>query len=196
MSALLWTGVVLFCLLVLRFVQPALLIRCREFVVRTRINRELLELAATGRILSSPQEFGKLLSLQFRLENTARSSEALQHRCHKLRELIAVLTSDAYGDAASASVGMGLVELADMTATLGYRFKPSKEERHDVIDAEELLTFIAQRLAGCSAVGPAAVEDWLREHPLSVIQIGEVLVAAVYALTLREQTPALQKASL
>lgn len=194
MNALLFIGMGLFALLVLRFVQPTIVHRVREYVVRATINRLLLE--ATSSEGSLRQNFGTLLSLQLHPESASSSNAALELRCHKLREVMAVLTSGEHEGRAHESVGTGLVELADMVTVLGNRFRPGAEERETIVDAEQLLRLIVSNAAPASFASlPPDVEavHMLRAVPLSIVQLGEMMIAIVFALISRETTgPAAQ----
>jgi hypothetical protein len=182
MTFVLWLGALLFIGLVLRLVHPGAVHYVKEFLVRAKVNRILLDPSASMDWNSSPQ-FGVLLSLAFRHEGATVVPRAMQLRCLKLTELLAVLTTGDYERRGHPQVGMGLVELADMISILGSRFKPAAEERETVVAAHEILTLLVDR---ASPNQPGDIEQRLAKTALSVVQIGELLVAAVYALTARE----------
>ena len=187
MTVLLCLGASIFALLMLRFVQPALVHRLHEFVVRATINRMLLE--AAGDAHPDPDNFGALLSLQLRTESPPASHAALELRCHKLREVMAVLTTGEHEHQAHERVGTGLVELADMVTVLGNRFKPAAEERDAVVDAEQILRLVVNRTSPQGSPSWPPTDDaalMLRSNPLSIVQLGEMLIAVIFALIERE----------
>jgi hypothetical protein len=188
-TILLCLGAAVFALLVLRFVQPALVHRVHEFVVRATINRMLLEAVEEGS--PAPRNFGALLSLQLWTESGPFNNAALELRCHRLREVMAALTTGEHEGNAHERIGTGLVELADMVTILGNRFKPGAEERDEILDAEQLLQLIVQRASptGFASLPPGTdAATMLRQNPISIVQLGEMLIAVVYALLAREQS--------
>jgi hypothetical protein len=183
----LWFGVTLGVLLLIRFVHPAIVHRARDVVTRARINRAFLGLAEQGRTDLSRKQFGQLLGHAFCSEGASGATEAMEFRCLKLRELFGVWTTNEFEERAHSRVGRGLAELGDMVSILGHRFRPARELRSRVVEASEILAFIANKVDAGASSDPNIVEQWLSHNALSVGQVGEILIAALFALTCREE---------
>jgi hypothetical protein len=184
MTGLIWCAALLLVLLVLRFVRPDLAHRAKDVVVRAKINRMVL--TAEPQSESSAKRFSVLLGDAFRFDGAAVSTIAMQHRCQKLREFFAVLSTGEFERRAHPSVGNGLVELAAMMDLLGGRFCPGAEDRRIVVEAEDILGYLAEALSSGRPRDSEALEAWLATTPMSIVQIGEILIAGVFALTYRE----------
>ena len=185
----------LFLLLVIRFVQPQIIYVFRQFVVSIRLNKLLLE--AEERKVWKPQEYKKLLVQDLRPIGVSMGGvPAILARVAKVRELYSVL------DMRRASVRTMreaensqecTVELANMLASVSRALRPSAEYLDLSLKAHDILLLIAERrdrLNGREVTLPdptdeEQMEAYFKQHPLTLEQLNEIVIAAIYSSVYR-----------
>ena len=190
MIASIAVGAVILVVLI-RFVHPALAYRVRDLVVEAKINRQLIAAMSTD-LTAKHGSFRGLLEKTLRSQVGASDPQAMKMRCLRIREVLGIMAARS-GDpngSAPADLGATIIELAEMVHVLGIRIRPGLDLDVPAVGAEHILLTAARTFN--AEVEIDTLEDWLSEHALSVEQIGELLIAAVYALACREEIVALE----
>jgi len=190
MIALLAINLLAIVVIVVRFVNPRVIYWLRDIVVAGQVKRDLLT-AKVGRDRLRKGRFADSLDRSLRYQVSGSSPEAMRWRCTRIRELFGMMSVRQDGGARGASprpdLAGTIMELADMVHTLGARIPADYDAATPVLGAEAFLASCISCVEnGAPLLDSEAAERWLDEHPLSVEQIGELLIAAVYSLACRQ----------
>jgi hypothetical protein len=174
--------------ILLRFVHPGAVYWLRDLVVAGMVNRAMLAAHEAGPDTRS-QEFAAMLELTLRYQVTGSDPNSMMVRCLRIRELFGMLSrrdgdrglSQRPGDLAAA-----IMELADMIHSLGARIPRGLDLATPVVGAEQVLGHIIKEGLGDPDDRASHIETWLAANALSIEQIGELLIAVVYALASRQ----------
>jgi hypothetical protein len=189
--------------LAIRFVQPEVVYLLRRVVVAVGMNRAFLD-AEYGR---APSDYVKLLVQDLRPEGAPSDPVRLFGRVMKVRELYSMLDP---GRSAVKDLPERLrsqicvIELANILGAAARSLRPDVRIPGSSVKADEILAHIlgireklqptGQAGEGDGAKGAGRwvdvvadeeLEKELREHPVSIQQIDEILIAAVFATVYR-----------
>ncbi len=185
MAATIFTlSAVALVLMLLRFVEPDIIYWFREVLVDVRKNLAFLH-ADVGRPFAGYQ---LLLIRDLRPEGVPREPREILSRVMKIRELYPLLDfrENEIPDFVEArNSNVCIVELANMLRSLAGNIQPSPDIAPMVMNAYEHLARLVEFRTGAKAVDEESVERHFTDKPVSIEEVSEILVAAVYALTYR-----------
>lgn len=191
-------AVVAMALIILRFVHPGIAYWLRDLVVAGQVNRRLMA-AVDSDSPTAGEDFRALLEKTLRYQVGESSAQEIRVRCLRIREVLGIMAARDSESGSTRKVDLGgtIIELADMLQSLGARLRPGLDGgATNVVGAEQILLRIVQGSAeGTSVVDVEQLEEWLERQQLRIEQIGEIMIAAVYALASRQQAGELVSAA-
>ena len=179
--------------LILRFVNPELLYSVRQLLVKIGMKKVFLDRKAGRDDVSGT--YNRLLIKDFRYETVGNDWVYALRRVNKIRELYSTL--DWQREEGVPGLPREerkpqdcIIELANLLGNLGGRVQPEMDIDHKTVKAGDILRLIGNEIKD-PTTGPLAedgeVERWFMEHPVSIEQVIEVLIAAVFCLSYRQQ---------
>jgi len=189
MIVLLALNLLAILVIVIRFVHPRIIYWLRDIVVASRVKRDVLT-AKDGRERLGRGRFASSLDRSLRYQVSGSTPEAMRWRCTRIRQLFGMMSERENGAARDRGprpdLAGTIMELADMVHGLGSRIPADYDTATPVVGAESFLAQSISCVQGNAPLNSEATEDWLAANPMSVEQIGELLIAAVYALAFRQ----------
>jgi hypothetical protein len=183
-------GFIVLIVLVIRFIQPELIYSVRQALVEVRTNKAFLDWQE-GRS-SAAAAFSRQLIKDVRYETREYDEEHVLWRVNKIRELYRLLDPrrKSVGSHTASRDRVCIVELAEMLKNIGMHVTPRVEYAGAVVGADGLLTFLANSVRESENFpvleNDAEIQSWFSEHPISIEQTVEILIAAVSALAYRQ----------
>jgi hypothetical protein len=187
--ALLVAEFVVIVLIFVRFVHPEVAFRVRDFVVAGMVNKQIL-VAREGGAPLHRGTFSPLLEKLLYSKTAGSSPQAMKARCLRIREVLGMMSArkGEVETSRDADVGGAVTELADMVHSLGSRMPAGLDDATPVVGADQILLRIVAKLIGTEPISDAEdLEEWFETNRLSVEQISELLIAAIYSLASREE---------
>ncbi len=187
---LLFAGAMVLFALVLRFVLPELIYGLRQEIVRVSMTKAFLDRRA-GR--SVPKErFAALLTKDFRYESSDRSERYALERITKIRELYHISQHPHKRKwFRKPKPQLCITELANLLVNLATHIRPLDESNQSSLGATNLLLHICNTIRQTKQAESLAkakeVEEYLTQNPMSIEQISEILIAAVFAIAYRQR---------
>lgn len=180
-------------LLMLRFVRPELIYSFRYYLTRVQSTKTLLDSEASDE--DRRADFVALMVNDHRYEVLGYDEEYIFERTTRLRRLYHVLDlrrGEVLGLPAQRQPQVCLIELANLLGKLAKDITPDKKYDYPPIDANEILTFIGNRIREAKGlrrpmVNEKQVADWFIQFPISIEQLIEILIAAVNSLAYRHK---------
>ena len=165
----------------------------RQVVLLVRANKVILDYAAGRRSLEA--RFADLLARNYQYETQGFEDSYVLGRVLKIRELYRIHsphTKQPESSKLQKKPQVCVVELASLLDSLGRHLEIRKDVATDTLMANDLLALIAnhgdQRDPGAVLSKEKDVEAWFIQRPISVEQVCELLIAAVYALVFRSRS--------
>lgn len=174
--------------LAVRLLFPGLLIVIRTALVSVEMNKAILDYTS-GLTVDGRMAEIIIKDLRWAKQETDRSS-VLARIC-KLRELYRILnvTRKQESKTTAPSNVICIVELADTLKRLARQTPPRPEFGYSCVEAQNLLLVIANNIRANKGEAPFTkekeVEDWFTQSPISLEQVVEILIAAVFGLAYR-----------
>lgn len=157
---LLWTGVAVVVLLVLRMWQPELIYSFRKLLVNVRTTKAFL--SAESGASAGDSTFSELLVKDLRYETRVDDVTYALKRSMKLRELYQMLDlrrEDVPGlPPHRRKPQVCIVELSNLLENLARKMKPDVEYNYPTLGANTLLAFIGNELMKISAASADAAD--------------------------------------
>lgn len=181
-------------LLVVRFIQPRALYGTRHLLLVAEARRLFLRRLAGKPVASSA--FVRLVAQDFRHESVDSDLQVVLTRVSRIRELFRVLDvgrTDLPKGTELPAVGACVTELAQIIGSMASRLVSVGEYDYDLVPADVVLGTIAERIGrehdgNFRLDNESDVEQWFRQYPISIEQVVEILIAVVFALSLRERS--------
>ncbi len=182
--------------LIFRFVQPELIYSVRHALVKVRTNKVFLDYDANR--FTNSNVFPDLLMKDFRYESRDYDEQYVLKRVMKVRELYRILDMKRQpipGLTKERKPQVCIIELASLLGSLGSNVTPDRKFNYATIDAASILTFIGNEIRRKSdenssdtpLENASAVEAWFTKNPISVEQVIEILISAVFGLAYRQR---------
>lgn len=186
---LLLVGAMMLVLMILRFVQPELVYWLRKAFAGVR--RNMLFLRRDEDKDFDNTEYIEIYLNDLRPEGVPGSCREVLARVTKIRELYSLLDLNRVRvrelPVAHRS-NICIVELANMVSALAKNLEPSPRVSHRISKADQLLRLLAGE-RGDRSFGKNTGEEEIAEHyqtiPISIEQINEILIAAIYGMAYR-----------
>ncbi len=185
---------ILLVALVVRFVQPELIYGLRRAIIGVRMNKAFLDQDA-GRV-GIDRSFADLIITDLRYETRDYDYRYVLQRITKLRELSRMLSprSRITDSKKAPEAAICVIELAGMLKNLGEQISDQSEDHSagGAVGASTMLALIGNTKRGRDGLKPFTkeheIEEWFCEHPVSVDQVVELLIAAAFALSYRQRS--------
>jgi hypothetical protein len=177
--------------LIVRFIQPEMIYAVRHAIVQVKSTKAFLDYYDNRSTSSS--SFPDLLGDDLRFETLDSDEEDVLTRVDKIRELyrVQICKHMVPGVKKPGRPQVCIIELAGMLVNLGRDVKPEERFRYPTIDADLLLKFICDEVRGTMGKSPlkdiSHVEEWFTEHPISIEQVIEILISAIFAISYRQR---------
>lgn len=192
----------LFVLLLIRFVQPQLIYSFRQILAKIEINRAILLIDADdGDRADAMERYRRALIKDIRYETNHHGESYVMRRLKKISELYRIIDHKGlYGDRPhdqDTSAKICIIELANLLDNLGRDLIAVREVNAPKIPSSEILSFLKNEADHLSGVTPLegeqedALETWFVENPMSIEQCIELLTAAAWALACRQRNTTL-----
>jgi hypothetical protein len=176
-------------LLIARFVQPELIYSLRQALGRIGVAKANLDRRAHR--VPKQKDFRILLMNDLRYETRDKDEESIIKRVDKIRQLYHAQMRKPEYPGLEGKPQVCIVELAGLLANMGRDVTLEAKFRYSTIDANSLLAFIGSKIREHNGEPPfqntAQAEGWFTEHPISIEQVVEILIAAVYGLAYRQR---------
>lgn len=177
-------------LLVVRFVQPELIYSVRHALIQVRSTKVFRD--AFAKRFTESKVFPELLGDDLRYETRDYDEEYVLQRVNKIRKLYRVLSRRPLpGNSNDRKPQVCIVELAGLLNNIARHTKPDRKFHYATTDASLILRLIANELRkkkDLSELKDAKdVEDWFTANPISIEQVIEILIAAVFSLAYRQR---------
>ena len=197
-----WIGLNLFVLamLVVRFVQPLVIYWLRELVIAVGMNKAILESGSAERQGAKwdrerSRKFIQLMVMDLRPEGASGRRQKILPRVLDVRKLYSLLDPRRQQMKDLPQVESSrkcVIELANMLASLARELEPNASFDYSSIKADELLHMIVHRRAqknreadGLPQQDDEELQAFLQEKPLTIEQLNELVIAAIYAPAFR-----------
>lgn len=186
-----FSATLLLVLMVARFIQPEMLYAVRHALVQVKSTKAFLDYYE--RRFVGGKRFPDLLGEDLRFETRDSDEEDVLSRVDKIRELyrVQVLKHLVPGVKKFGKPQICIVELAGMLVNLGREVKPERQFRYPIVDGERLLKVISDEIRIKNGQRPlksvAEVEKWFTSHPISIEQVIEILISAIFGLSYRQR---------
>jgi len=186
-----FSTLLLLVLMLARFIQPEMLYAVRHALVQVKTKKAFLDYYAQR--FTAANRFPDLLGDDLRYETRDSDEEDVLKRVDKMRELyrVQMLKSVVPGVKKYGKPQICIVELAGMLVNLGRKVKPDRKFKYHTVDAERLLRFICDEIRINNHEPPLEdvfdVEEWLRANPVSIEQVIEILISAIFGLSYRQR---------
>jgi len=189
--ALLFVAIVL---LLLRFIQPRALYGARHLLIVAEARSLFLRRLAGKRV--DPRRLVELIGKDFRHESADADIQIVLTRVSRIRELFRVLNvrrKDLPNGVALPDVSVCVAELSQIIGSMSKRLVSVGEYEYDLVPADVILGTIAARIeserdGGFVFENEGDVEQWFSQYPVSIEQVIEMLIAVVFALSLRDRS--------
>lgn len=186
-----FSAILLLILMVARFIQPEMLYAVRHALGHVKSTKAFLDYY--DRRFVDGKRFPDLLGEDLRFETRDSDEEDVLSRVDKIRELyrVQVLKHLVPGVKKFGKPQICIVELAGMLVNLGREVKPERQFRYPIVDGERLLKVISDEIRIKNGQQPlktvAEVEKWFTNHPISIEQVIEILISAIFGLSYRQR---------
>lgn len=177
--------------LIARFIQPEMIYVVRYALNQIKTTKAFLDYYDNR--FTSSSTFPDRLGDDLRFETRDSDEEDVLTRVDKIREIyrVEIWKHTVPGVKKHGKPQICIVELAGMLVNLGRDVKPEERFRHATIDADLLLKFICDEVRVKSGEPPlgdtSQVEEWLTNHPISIEQVIEILISAIFAMSYRQR---------
>jgi hypothetical protein len=174
-----------------RFIQPEMLYAVRHALVQVKTKKAFLDYYANR--FTSAKRFPELLGDDLRYETRDSDEQDVLRRVDKMRELYRVQMWKSIGPGVkkSGKPQICIVELGGMIVNLGRKMKPDRKFKYHTVDSERLLKFICDEIRSTNGEPPlqnvSEVEAWLTTNPISIEQVIEILISAIFGLSYRQR---------
>ncbi len=182
-------GTIAAVFLAIRLLFPELLIILRAALVSVQMNKAVLDYTNGDRVGTMMTEL-MVRDLRWAKQDTDRAS--VLARISKIRELYRILdirTRKSNGAHPTPSNAVCVVELSNTLIRLVRETPPRPEFGDPCVEAQSLLLIIANHIRTVNNESMLSkdkeVEDWFSQHPISLEQVVEILIAAVFGLAYR-----------
>ena len=179
-------SVLILLLLIARFVQPELIYSLRRSLGRIGTAKAILDRRAHR--APKGKNFRIFLMNDLRYETRDKDEESIIKRVDKIRQLYQAQMREP---GLEGKPQVCILELAGLLANMGRNVTPEAKFRYATIDANSLLTFIGSEIRQNFGDPPlksaAEAEEWFTAQPISIEQLVEILIAAVYGLAYRQR---------
>lgn len=189
-SLLVLLSVIILLFMILRFVQPELIYIVRHTLIKVRAAKVFRDSAAYR--FTPPKSFPSLLGDDLRYETRDFDEKNILKRVDKIRELYRVLVRRPHMfDTKKNKPQVCIVELAGLVGNLGRHMLPDRKFNYPTLDASALLAFIGNEMRNEKDLPPlkdvAQIEAWFIANPISIEQVIEILIAAIFGMAYRQR---------
>lgn len=178
--------------LVIRFILPELIYVVRQVLKEVRSNKAFLNYEAGSE--TANDVFVEQLMNDFRFETGPFDEDYALQRVIKLRELYRVLDlrrATTSQHARGLKPQVCIVEIASILGHLGIALTPKVEYNRSIVSATGLLAHIGNEVRRSQGdpnlLKDKNIENFFIEHPMSIEQAIELMIAAVFGLAYRQQ---------